>query len=258
MLQTLGIVDACFASEKERRRAAGRLQGKSILEWVARRATDCQQLDGVIVVTTSDPANLFVKDMVPLDVPVFIGEGEDLLSVWTKALEAYPCREFVRFETACPFVDQTLVDRLVKEAHQLDEPADYVGYRNHNGTPAMLTSVPVYGELVLTKTLYRLHERLRSPADRAHPTRYIYSHPERFKVHWLPTPPGLDREDIRLVLVDEDDWEVHQIIVDTLGPECDGHHIAHLVERCPSLRKQMERLNEKRAPQATSKTGARM
>ncbi len=255
MLQTLGIVDACFASEKERRRAAGRLQGKSILEWVTRRATDCQQLDGVIVVTTSDPANLFVKDLVPLDVPVFVGDGEDHLTIWAKALEAYPCREFVRFETACPFVDQLLVDRLVKEAHRLDEPADYVGYRSQDGTPAMLTSVPVYGELVLTKTLHRLCERLRSPSDRAHPTRYIYSHPERFKIHWLPIPPGLDRDDIRLVLVDEDDWEVHQIIVDALGPECDGHHIAHLIERCPSLRKQMESLNERKSRQGTVKAG---
>ncbi|HPZ83273.1 MAG TPA: hypothetical protein PL064_07550, partial [Thermogutta sp.] len=78
-------------------------------------------------------------------------------------------------------------------------------------------------------------------------------HPERFKIHWLPIPPGLDRDDIRLVLVDEDDWEVHQIIVDTLGPECDGHHIAHLIERCPSLRKQMEALNEKKSRQAIVK-----
>ncbi|MGB4728707.1 MAG: hypothetical protein WBH86_14985, partial [Thermogutta sp.] len=104
-----------------------------------------------------------------------------------------------------------------------------------------------------TKTLHRLCERLRNPSDRAHPTRYIYSHPERFKIHWLPIPPGLDRDDIRLVLVDEDDWEVHQIIVDTLGPECDGHHIAHLIERCPSLRKQMEALNEKKSRQAIVK-----
>lgn len=251
MLQTLGIVDACFASDKERRRAAGRLHGKSILEWVARRATDCQQLDGVIVVTTADPANRFVQDIVPLDVPVFVGEGADSLAVWAKALEAYPCEEFVRFETVCPFIDQLLVDRLVKEAHKLNEKADYVGYRSHNGTPAMLTSIPLYGELVHSKTLYRLHERLRTPADRAHPTRFIYTHPDHFKIQWLPIPEGLDRDDIRLVLMDEDDWELHQIIIEALGPECDGQHIARLVERCPPLRAQMESLNFKKCPHDT-------
>jgi len=243
MIQTLGIVDACFRTDKERRRAAGRLQGKSVLEWVSRRATDCQQLDGVIVVTTADPANDFVKDLVPLDVPVFAAEAEDVLSLWAKALEAYPCEKFVRFETVCPFVDRFLVDRLVKEARRLPEPADYVGYRTQDGTPAMLSSAVLYGELVLTKTLHRLNEKLRSAEDRQHPTKYIYMHPDRFRVHWIPVPEKLDRRDIRLVLVNEDDWEVHQIIVDTLGPDCDGHHIAGLIEGCPSLRRQMEAIN---------------
>lgn len=240
MIQTLGIVDACFRSDRERRRAAGRLQGKSVLEWVARRATDCQQLDGVIVVTTSDPDNEFVKELVPLDIPVFTIQADDILSLWAKALEAYPCEKFVRFETACPFVDRFLVDRMVKEARRFEEPVDYVGYRSHDGTPAMLTSALLYGELVLTKTLHRLNEKLRNPQEREHPTRYIYTHPDRFRIHWLPIPNGLDRRDLRLVLLSEDDWEVHQIIVDTLGPDCDGHHIAGLVAGCPSLRRQME------------------
>lgn len=243
MIQTLGVVDACFRTDKERRRAAGRLQGKSVLEWVARRATDCQQLDGVIVVTTADPENEFVKDLVPLDIPVFSAETDDTLALFAKALESYPCEKFVRFETACPFIDRFLVDRMVKESRRLAEPADYVGYRSHDGTPAMLTSVLLYGELVLTKTLHRLNEKLRHHEDRLHPTRYIYTHPDRFRIHWLPVPEGLDRRDIRLVLANEDDWEVHQIIVDALGPDCDGHHIAHLISECPSLRRQMEAIN---------------
>ena len=50
MLKTLGIVDACYRSRAVRSKAARKLGGKSVLEWVVRRATDCQRLDGVIVV----------------------------------------------------------------------------------------------------------------------------------------------------------------------------------------------------------------
>ncbi len=243
MLENLGIVDACFTLPKERARAARKLNGKSVLEWVARRATDSQQLDGVIVVTNSDPANEFVKHVTPLDVPVFVAQASDPLGAVTAALEAYPANHFVRIETACPLFDPVLLDRLVKESRRLAEPVDYLGYRCHDGTPAMATPVGVYGEWVHTKTLLEASTRLHSPKHRSHPTRYIYEHPDRFRVEWIPLPEEIDRDDLRLTLNTEDDWEYHQVIVETLGPDCDLRTITNLLNRCPSLRHQMAALN---------------
>ncbi len=50
MMKTMGIVNACCGSATPQAKAARRLGGKSILEWVARRATDCLRLNGVIVI----------------------------------------------------------------------------------------------------------------------------------------------------------------------------------------------------------------
>ena len=50
MLRNLGMVQACFQSPRFRCNAMRRLGGRSLLEWVIRRATDSMRLDGVIVV----------------------------------------------------------------------------------------------------------------------------------------------------------------------------------------------------------------
>ncbi|MGQ9605968.1 MAG: cytidylyltransferase domain-containing protein [Thermogutta sp.] len=243
MLENLGIVDACFSLPKERTRASRKLNGKSVLEWVARRATDSQQLDGVIVVTTADPDNEFVKHLTPLDVPVFVAQATDPMGALAAALEAYPAAHFVRIETACPLFDPVLLDRLVKERRRVAESVDYLGYRSHNGTPAMSTPVGVFGEWVNAKALLEVARRVQAAKHRTHPTRYIYEHPERFRVHWIPLPEEIDRDDLRLTLNNEDDWEYHQLIFETLGPDCDLRTITHLLDRCPALRYQMAELN---------------
>ena len=43
MLETLGIVQLSNLASDSHRKAARRLGGKSVLEWVVRRVTDCQR-----------------------------------------------------------------------------------------------------------------------------------------------------------------------------------------------------------------------
>ena len=243
MLSNLGIVDACFQSPRRRVRAARRLGGKSLLEWVVRRVTDAQQLDGVIVLSTADPENQFVSDLAPLDVPVYAGGQSDALGCFADALEKYRAESVVRVRVDYPFVDPVLIDRLITTAEAHPE-CDYVGYCSRDGRPAILSPVGVYAEWFRNSALQKIARRAKSPADRNDVTRYLYSHPEKFTVRLIPAPAQIDRDDVRLRVDIEEDWEHALTIFDALGPEeFDWQRIADLLDHQPALRRRMAALN---------------
>jgi len=243
MLQTLGIVDACYQSCASRSKAARKLGGKSVLEWVVRRATDCQKLNGVIAVTSSAPENHFLCGLVPMDVPVFVGWQPDPLGCLAASLEEYPAEAAVRICARSPFIDPVLIDRLVSTAEAYPE-CDYIGYCSRDGRPAILSPVGVYAEWFRSGALRRAARQANSAKDRQQVTRYLYRHPEKFKVRLIPAPEQIDRDDVRLTVDIEEDWEHTLVIFEALGPdELDWQRIAELLVHQPALRKRMAALN---------------
>jgi spore coat polysaccharide biosynthesis protein SpsF len=243
MLKTLGIVDACYGSCGPRAKAARKLGGKPVLEWVVRRATDCQQLDGVIVVTSNVADNQFVSELVPLDVPVFTGSKADALGCLAAALEEYPAEAAVRICARSPFIDPSLIDRLVRTAEAQGD-CDYVGYQSRDGRPAILSPVGMYAEWFRSSALRRAARKARSPTDRQQATRYLYHHPDKFNVVLIPAPEQIDRDDVRLTVDIEEDWEHTLVIFEALGPDdLDWQRIADLLVHQPHLRKRMAALN---------------
>ena len=247
MLKTMGVVNACCGSAALQAKAARRLGGKSILEWVARRATDCLRLDGVIVVVDSQPASLAVAALVPLDIPVFVASQPDVLSCLGAALGEYPAESAVLIGGEELFVDAALLDRLVITADE-HPGCDYISYRCRDGRPAVLSPVGVYGEYVRTAALRVAIRKAKLKADRQHPTRYIFSHPERFNIRLIQAPAQIDRDDVRLSVDMEEDWDHAVAIFEALGPEeLYWQRIADLLDHQPALRKRMADLNRVRA-----------
>jgi spore coat polysaccharide biosynthesis protein SpsF (cytidylyltransferase family) len=65
-----------------------------------------------------------------------------------------------------------------------------------------------------------------------------------FNVRLLPLPAALDREDLRLRIDGEEDWEHAQVIFDAIGhDEWDWRRVADLLHSQPALRKRMAHLN---------------
>lgn len=248
MLETLGIVEACFASPRARSKAARKLGTKSVLEWIIRRMTDCEQLDGVIVVTNDAPENRIVTQLAPLDVPVFVSRRPDTLGSLAAALEEYDCRSVVRTSAERPFVDPALVDRLIASARS-NPDCDYVSYTARGGRPAVLSPIGVFAEWFQTDALRLAARKAKAAADRENPTQFVLSHPERFRIRLLSAPAGIDREDVRLTVDIEEDWDNALAIFEALGPEeLDWQRIAHLLDHQPAMRKRMAALNRVYAP----------
>jgi spore coat polysaccharide biosynthesis protein SpsF len=241
MLNTLGVV----AVRRERGRdwrISRKLGGKSILEWVVRRATDCQLLDAVVVLC-GDGLLESIRPLVPPDVEVLSVANFDPLAATVAALERCRAQSLVHICADNPFNDPVLIDRLVTTA-DAHPHCDYIGYCRADGRPAILTHLGVFAEWCSAQALRRAHREARGPADRRHVTTYLYGHPELFNVRLIPLPAELDREDMRLRIDSEEDWEHAQVIYEALGhDEWDWQRIAELLDSQPALRKRMAMLN---------------
>ena len=242
MLNTLGIVQVRRPVEGGCK-TGRKLGGKSLVELVVRRATDSLRLDGVVVLPASRQQYDQIRQLVPSDVPVFAGEFRDPLADVAAALERFQARAMVRLCAVNPFIDPVLIDRLVSTADA--HPAcDYISYCSASGRPAILTQLGFFAEWCSAAALQRADREARRPADRQQVTAYLYGHPELFNVRLLPLPEGLDRDDLRLKIDFEEDWEHAQVILEALGSdEWDWQRMADLLDTQPALRERMARLN---------------
>lgn len=243
MLKTLGIVQACCHARQFRCRAARKLGGRSVLEWVIRHVTDALRLDGVIVLVCDEADHRFMRNLVPHDVPIFIGCKQDSLGRFAQALEQYAAQAVVRVRGDTLFVDPALIDRLITIAEEHPQ-SDYVSYCSRDGQPAILSPVGIYAEWFRSNALHKAARHAKHPEEREHVTKYIYSHPEKFNIRLIPAPPEIDREDVRLTIEMEEDWDHVLTIYEALGPEkMDWRRIANLLNQQPALRNRMAALN---------------
>lgn len=205
--------------------------------------TDCQQLDGVVVLTGCESLNKSLGELVPADVPIVYSLQNNSLDRFAEALEKFPSESIVRIGGGDPFVDPFLVDRLVVTAYEQGN-CDYVSYCSRDGLPAIHSSVGVYAEWCRTTALRRAVRNATLSEDRRDVTRYIYSHPEKFVLRLIPTPERIDREDVRLTLDIEEDWDNALAIFEAIDPdEMEWQRIANLLDHQPAMRSRMAELN---------------
>lgn len=247
MTRTIGIVQARLGSQRLKGKLARRLGSRSLLDWVVRRVTDCSRLDQVIVAAGDGPEDGWIRELVPADVPVFVGSEHDVLGRFAAVLAEHPAEGVVRICADNPFIDPDLIDRLVAEADE-HPSCDYVSYCLCGGRPAILSPLGFFAEWCRATALLEAAREAKEPADREHVTRYLYSRPERFGLRLLPVPAQLDRDDLRLTVDYEEDWEHAEAIYEALGPErLDWRRIAVLLEQQPGLRQRMRDLNRQHA-----------
>lgn len=249
MLSTLGIVqldaagDGLDSADRLAAISRRRFGGKTLLEWVLRRVTDAAQLDGVIAVMGDGPAHESLGQLLPPDVPVFVSRRRDSLGALADAVREFPSAGAVRVSVGSPFVDPAIIDRLVITANDHPE-CDYIGYCRSDGRPAILSHLGFFAEWFRSAAVKKADKQATIPAERRQATRFIYGHPELFQLRLIPIPEQLDRDDVRLTLDVEEDWEHATAIYEALGPEAlDWQRIAGLLNHQPNIRERMAILN---------------
>ena len=249
----LGIVEIQPAveglSEKSPLAGMARRQfgGKSLLEWVVRRMSDADRLTGVVVLAAGDALSRSLVAHCPVDVRVFHSHAADRLGRFAEAVEHFQCPAAVRLAVSHPFVDPILVDRLIA-AVAASPSCDYASFSRSDGRPVMQSRLGVFAEWCRGEAVLLANRLARRAGERDHATRFLYSHPDIFAIRLFPVPPQLDRDDVRLAIHDEEDWEHVQLILDALGPESlDWQFITALLDRQPTIRERMAERNRAEA-----------
>ncbi|MDX1947137.1 MAG: NTP transferase domain-containing protein [Pirellulaceae bacterium] len=253
MAKTLAVVELRPSVEQLRSDsplagiARRRFGGKTLLEWVVRRVSDAERVDGVVVLAGEDRLSRGLVEHCPPDVPVFHAPEADPLGRFAAVVRRMGCQAAIRLNVSHPFVDPALLDRLIAAATS-GGTCDYAGYALADGRPVMQSKLGVFAEWCRGEAILLADRMAKTPADRADATRFLYSHPEVFALKLLAVPSQLDRDDLRLAIHDEEDWEHVQLILDALGPESlDWQVIANLLDRQPDIRERMARLNQAEA-----------
>lgn len=243
MLKTLGIVEVRPNADLSRLTACRRLSGKSLLEWVVRAMTESLGLDTVIVLAPDIAESAELVELAPCDVPLFVSDRPDALARFAAALDEYPARAVVRVAAEHPFVDPVLIDRLVTTAAGHGD-ADYIGYCSRGGRPVVMSPLGAIGEWIRGSAIRRANREAVGADDRDQVSAHFHAHPEEFNLRLIPIPKQLDRDDVRLTIGGEEDWERTQTIFEALGPEPhDYRRIADLLHHQPALRERMAVLN---------------
>lgn len=244
MSHTLGVVEVpTFSYASMAHSLSTRKFGnKPLFEWVARRVTEAMCIDQVLVV--ADPSlHDVIAPLLPPDVDAFFGEQRDPLSRLAAAIRKADATSIVRVRADRPFVDPSLIDRLICDAHAHPR-CDYVGYMSRDGGPLLQSQLGIFAEWCRAESILQAERSATESLDRQQSTRYVSSHPEQFQLRFLPTPVEIDRDDIRLAIDHEEDWEHAHVIFDALGPDrLDWRQIAELLAEQPGLRQRMATLN---------------
>jgi spore coat polysaccharide biosynthesis protein SpsF len=136
-----------------------------------------------------------------------------------------------------------MIDRLVAKAESY-RFCDYMSYCSSHGKPALLARIGLLAEWCKAEAVYRADQLADRPDDRQDVCRFMHSHPELFQLRLVPVPERLDREDVRLLIEFEEDWDHAQMILEALGPDnLDYQGIADLLDQHPGIRARMAALN---------------
>ncbi len=252
MLNSLGIVEVTTPSLEERRAgnptrnpvvlAQSRFAGTSLFEWIVRRVTEAQRLDGVIALFDRTVAAQ-IGHLVPADVPLFSCSQPEPLDRIVAAIDKFPTRAVVRVGVRTPFVDPDLIDRLINSAEQ-NADCDYVSYRSHDGQPLTISHLGLFAEWCRSAALRRAQRIAKRHPTQQQITQFFTGHPEFFQMRFLQVPQALDRDDVRLTLSGQIDWEHAEEIYEALGAEgLNWQRIAELLDHQPALRERMADLN---------------
>lgn len=227
-MQVVAVVQARLGSSRLPGKVLADLGGTTVLHWVVRAARTAEQLDGVVVATSSDPSDDPLADHAHrLDIPVVRGPLDDVLSRYLLAVREHPCDAVVRLTADCPLLDPELVD-LVVATWRADPTWEYVATTLHRTLPRGLDV-----ELVRADVLASLDEAAGGH-HRQHVTSLLYTQPEGRRLLGLSVAPAAD--DLRVTLDTAQDLDLLREVVARTGNRVIGwQELVRLLRADPAL-----------------------
>jgi spore coat polysaccharide biosynthesis protein SpsF len=209
MKNLVGVVQARMGSHRLPGKVLRPLAGRSVLAWVVDAARASGALDDLVVATTTESGDdPVVAECALLDVDVYRGPVDDVLSRFLGAIEGRDAIAVARFTADCPLLDPAVI-AAAAAAWSAAPWLDYV-------STALPRSVPrgMDVEIVRADALYDV-ALVATGYHRTHVTSGVYTAPERYRLLGLNFQP--DTSDLRVTLDTEDDLMLIATVVEALG-----------------------------------------
>ena len=181
----LAILQARLSSTRLPGKVMKDLVGRPMIARQIERVTRAKGLTGLTVATSLGADDDPLADWCAREgVDCYRGPLDDVLARYLGALEAKGGpRHFLRLTADCPLADPDLIDRAIAEHEETG--ADYTHVQGRWTFPKGLDV-----EVCRTATLEAVGREAMGP-DREHVTRFIYTHPDRFRIHAIHRDPPL-------------------------------------------------------------------
>ena len=198
--------------------------GLSLLEWCVRRLSESTMLDQTII--TGLPSYLpQIQSSSLCGAKWMPSLANDPLHRAYEIAERTQATWLVLVTPSCPFLDPSLLDRLITSAWNRPE-ADYVGFMASKHPRFNLSRLGLVAEVCTQKALQQALERkLDSSVEIANIFR---SHPNHFQMRLVPLPERLDRSDLRFALETAEDWEQAYSFVEAAGEDLTWQRLVQL------------------------------
>lgn len=207
----MAIVQARMTSTRLPGKVLLELNGKPMLWYVINRLRECRLLDGVIIATTTAVQDTPIVELAKrLGADFFRLEGEpsDVISRYYCASALYHVDTIVRITSDCPLTDPNVVDRAVQYYNKGD--FDYV---STTGTYPDGFDAEVFSATALEEAWIRVSEKYHIE----HVTSYFYTHPQEFRVGFVPCHlKNLNTKGLHLSVDTDQDLECMRVLIKNL------------------------------------------
>jgi spore coat polysaccharide biosynthesis protein SpsF len=186
--------------------------GRPMLELMIERVRRAPSLSGVVVCTTTNPADDPVVELCErLKVWYWRGSEEDVLQRVLHGAQMHGIDTIVELTGDCPLIDPALIEETISA--YLKAGVDYC-------SNALVRSYPIGmdTQVFATKVLADVDSRTKDPVDHEHVSLYIYRHPELYSLKAVEAPPALRLPEMRLTLDTPEDLALITAVFERLAP----------------------------------------
>ncbi|MCM1291710.1 MAG: glycosyl transferase family 2 [Bacteroides sp.] len=203
-------------------------KGKCILELLIEKLREVPNTK-IIIATSINPDNNIIEEFCDNHgINCYRGDENDVIQRFIDAAEKFNVEKIIRVCSDNPFLELDSLNILAEKAQ--NSLADYISF-NINGIPSIKTHFGFWAEYTTLSTLKQVRQITNELIYHEHVTNFIYSHPEKFQIEWIPGPKCLnDRSDIRLTCDTLEDFQNTKEIFADICNEIQYPYIETLVQ----------------------------
>lgn len=233
-MRVVATIEARMRSTRLPGKVLKTIMGRPMLELMIERLRLIPRLDAIVIATTTDGSCDPIEALAgAVGVGCHRGSEEDVLERVLGATRGAGADLIVETTADCPLIDPETVTRAIDTFLASD-----VDYLANTTIPPRTYPAGMDVQVFPQRVLEEVAASTNDPADREHVSRYIYTHPERFRL--LNLKSGLPEAvaDLRLTVDTPADFALVTRIYETLypaNPRFSFQDMIALLEREPQL-----------------------